>query len=245
MPVLRVDVDQETLTEEGSRGCERGCRVRRRWEWGVGGKRSGKRHKGEPAKPRAKRTKERSGKRKGAKGEEMAKEDRVEEPMKERMFVTTDEQSRLKVLPVRARATQHNKESGASANANHQLYEIQSPLHQAEVPSPPPRPTPAKPMVARRILPQTDSNIHTAQPLVRHPQSMPDTLSISATQRGTLRDLLAHQHAPSHMVSSPPVRFSGAATIGQYIVFVGIRYKHVRCTNSKLRVLYTHDPPAK
>ena len=41
------------------------------------------------------------------------------------------------------------------------------------------------------------------------------------------------------------VRISGAATIEQYIVFVGIRYKHVRCTNSKLRVLYTHDPPAK
>ena len=41
------------------------------------------------------------------------------------------------------------------------------------------------------------------------------------------------------------VRFSGAATIEQYIVFVGIRYKHVRCTNSKLRVLYTHDPSAK
>ena len=41
------------------------------------------------------------------------------------------------------------------------------------------------------------------------------------------------------------VRFSGAATIEQYIVFVGARYKHVRCTNSKLRVLYTHDPPAK
>ena len=45
--------------------------------------------------------------------------------------------------------------------------------------------------------------------------------------------------------SGPSVRFSGAATIEQYIVFVGARYKHVRCTNSKLRVLYTHDPPAK
>ena len=41
------------------------------------------------------------------------------------------------------------------------------------------------------------------------------------------------------------VRFSGAATIEQYIMFVGIRYRHVRCTNSKLRVLYTHDLPAK
>ena len=41
------------------------------------------------------------------------------------------------------------------------------------------------------------------------------------------------------------VRFSGAAMIKQYIVFVGARYKHIRCTNSKLQVLYTHDPPAK
>ena len=31
----------------------------------------------------------------------------------------------------------------------------------------------------------------------------------------------------------------------QYIVFVGARYKHVRCTNSNLRVLYSRDPPAK
>ena len=31
----------------------------------------------------------------------------------------------------------------------------------------------------------------------------------------------------------------------QYIVFVGARYKHVRCINSKLRVLYSRDPPAK
>ena len=41
------------------------------------------------------------------------------------------------------------------------------------------------------------------------------------------------------------VRFSAAATIESYIVFVGAPYKHVRCTNSKLRVLYTRDPPAK
>ena len=33
--------------------------------------------------------------------------------------------------------------------------------------------------------------------------------------------------------------------IEQYIVLVGIHYKHVRCTNSKLQVLYTRDPPAK
>ena len=115
----------------------------------MGGKRAGKRHKGEPAKPRAKRTKEASGKRKGARVEETAGEDRVEEPMKERMFVTTDEQGRLKMLPVRARATQHDEAPGASANANVQLSEPQPPppLPQADLPSPPPRPPPAKPMV--------------------------------------------------------------------------------------------------
>ena len=37
------------------------------------------------------------------------------------------------------------------------------------------------------------------------------------------------------------VRSSAAATIEQYIVFVEACYKHVRCTNSKLRVLYTRN----
>ena len=34
MPVLRVYADQETLTEEESRGCQRGVRAWRRWERG-------------------------------------------------------------------------------------------------------------------------------------------------------------------------------------------------------------------
>ena len=41
------------------------------------------------------------------------------------------------------------------------------------------------------------------------------------------------------------VIFSGATMIEQYIVFVGICYKHIGCTNTKLQVLYSHDPPAK
>ena len=86
-------------------------------------------------------------KKKGAKVEEMAKEDRAEEPVKEKMFVTTDEQGRLKMLPVRARATRHDEEPGASANANLQLSEIQPSRAQAEVPSPPLHPPPAMPMV--------------------------------------------------------------------------------------------------
>ena len=39
--------------------------------------------------------------------------------------------------------------------------------------------------------------------------------------------------------------FSQRHTIEQYIVFVGARYKHVSCTNSKLRGLYSLNPPAK
>ena len=153
----------------------------------MGGERYGKRHKGEPATPRAKRTREARGKRKGAKVEKTAKGDRGDEPMIEWMFVTTDKQGRRKMLAVRARATQP----------------------QAEVPSPPPRPPPAKPMVPRRILPHPDTNSHTAQPLVGHSQSTPNTLSISATQRGTLGELLAHQHTPPHMVFLlPPVHLS-------------------------------------
>ena len=57
-----------------------------------------------------------------------------------------------------------------------------------------------------------------------------------------LRKVVVRSLLSAHAES---VRFSGAATIEQYIVFVGICYKHVRYTNSKLRVLYTRDPPAK
>ena len=41
------------------------------------------------------------------------------------------------------------------------------------------------------------------------------------------------------------VRIFRAAVRSERIVFVGARYKHVRCTNSKLRALYTRLPPAK
>ena len=66
-------------------------------------------------------------------------------------------------------------------------------------------------MVPRRILPHTDADFHTAQPLVGHPQSTPNPLSISATQCGTLGDL-----APPHTVSSfpacSPVPLAAAST---------------------------------
>ena len=39
--------------------------------------------------------------------------------------------------------------------------------------------------------------------------------------------------------------FSALPLRSGHVVFVGARYKHVRCTNSKLRVLYTRDRPTK
>ena len=249
----------------------------------MGEKRAGKRHKGDPARPRTKRTKEASGKRKGAKGEEMAREDRGEGPVKEKMFVTTDEQGRLKMLPVRARPTQLDEEPGASANANVQLSETQPQplLAQAEVPSPPPRPPPAKPMVPRRILPHAETDFHTTQSLVGHPQSTPSTLvtpiarescvavrdvpgeSISATQRGPLGDLLAHQNAPPHMVSSlpacSPVSLAAASTtaIGRIVAPLpryATSYNHLETWNvrfvdieseSEAQLLSTLPPPIR
>ena len=134
---------------------------------------------------------EASGKTKGAEGEEIAKEDRVEEPMKERMFVTTD---RLKMLPVRARTTRHDEERGASANANHQLSETQPPLAQVEVPSPPPGP-PAKPMVPR-------GSFRTLVPTCILLSHLLDTLR--ARRILFPSQPLSVEHAPPHMVSSLP-----------------------------------------
>ena len=153
-----------------------------------------------------------AGKGKGRRWRKWRRGDRVEQPVK--MFVTTDEQGKLKMLPVRTRATQRDEEPGVSANANVQLSETRPPppLPQAEVPSPPPRPPLAKPMVPRRILPQTDGNFHTAQPLVGHPQSTPNALvtpiaresGVAVVREVPGGDLLAHQHAPPHMASSLP-----------------------------------------
>ena len=74
-----VYADQETSTQMESRP-----RMAQIGNGDIGGKGLG-RDKGEPAKPRAKRTKEASGKMKGAKAEEAeeaAKEDRVKESIK-------------------------------------------------------------------------------------------------------------------------------------------------------------------
>ena len=119
--------------------------------------------------------------------------------MKEEMFVMIDEPGRLinKVLPVRAGAMQHDEESSPSANTNLQLFEIQPPLAQAEVLSPPPRPPPVKPMVPRRILPHTETNFHTAQPLVEHPQSTPNTLIRLSLENRVWQSSEMYQGTPS------------------------------------------------
>jgi hypothetical protein len=189
-----------------------------------------KRRKSESAnaKPRTKRTKEPSRKKKGAGAEETTKVTNIDEPIREKMFVTTDEKGRLKMLPLRTRAKQHDDEVGSSANANPQPPQAQLLLSQVEVPSPPPRPPQAKPMVPRRILPLPDT-VHplvslATQPLAGRIQNASNTLleprvptvpmvpvvSTSVLQHETPRTLLAladphpHPHPPSHLVSSLP-----------------------------------------
>ena len=105
MPVLRVYADQETSTEEESRGCERRYRAWRGWELGYGRQKVWEETQGQAGQT-ARQTDERNERKKeGAKVEETAKEGKVEEPIKEKMFVTT---GRLTMPPVRARLTQHD-----------------------------------------------------------------------------------------------------------------------------------------
>jgi hypothetical protein len=186
-----------------------------------------KRRKSESAnaKPRTKRAKEPSRKKKGVGAEETTtKVTSIDEPIREKMFVTTDEKGRLKMLPLRTRAKQHDHEVGLSANANPPPPRAQLLLSQVEVPSPPQRPPQAKPMVPRRILPHPDT-VHplvslAAQPLAGRIQNASNTLleprvptiptvpviSTSVLQHETPRTLLAdpHPHPPSHLVSSLP-----------------------------------------
>ena len=50
---------------------------------------------------------------------------------------------------------------------------------------------------------------------------------------------------PRHSIMTRGVRTFGTAVRSEHIVFVEARYKHVRCTNSKLRALYTRLSPAR
>ena len=194
-------------------------------------KRPVKRRKSESAnaKPRTKRTKEPSRKRKGVGVEEMTNVASIDEPIREKMFVTTDENGKLKMLPLRARAKQQDDGLDSSANANPQPPQARFPLPQVEVPSPPPRPPQAKPMVPRRILPHPDISLPLVSPatqlLAAHIQNALNTLpeprvpvvptvpvvSTSVPQHETPGSLLAHPHPPSHVGSAPPVHAPASA----------------------------------
>jgi hypothetical protein len=154
----------------------------------AGGKKPGKRQKGGPAKPRASRRK------RGASVGETTKEEEgsVDGPKKEKMFVTTDESGRLKMLPVRARAAHHGhghgeEVSSSSANASLQPPPVQLPTPQADVPSPPPLPPRAKPVVPRRILPHPDTSIPAPQPPAGQPPNASSTSALIAALAPELR----------------------------------------------------------
>ena len=184
-------------------------------------KRPVKRRKSESAdaKPRTR-------KKKGVRVGETTKVTSSDDPIRERMVVTTDEKGELKMIPLRTRAKQHDHQVGSSANANLQPSQAHLPLPQVEVPSPPPRPPQAKPMVPRRILPHPDTShplvSSASQPLAGRIQDPSNTLleprvptvpavpvvSTSVLQHGTPRSLLANPHPPSHSVSSLPARAS-------------------------------------
>ena len=65
---------------------------------------------------------------------------RIDEPISGKMILTTDENGRLKMLLLRARAMQHGDEVDSSANSNLQVPQAQLPLPQVDNPLPPPRP---------------------------------------------------------------------------------------------------------
>ena len=200
----------------------------------MGGKKPMKRQKAESAKPRAKRTKELATKKNGVRVEETT-EGSIEEPVRERMFVTTDETGRLKMLPVRTRVTQHDEEVGSSANSSLQLSQIQLlPLPQVDVSSS--RLPQVRPIVPRRILPHPDTSHHATQPLAAHPQNTPNTLvttippkshvpalpsgpqvSLSAAQHGTQGTLLARPRAHPHIASPLPAPVPAPTPAGSIV----------------------------
>ena len=58
---------------------------------------------------------------------------------KRTMLVTTDENGKLKMLPLRTWAKQHDEEVDSVANVNPQPPQAQLPLPQTDIPLPPPR----------------------------------------------------------------------------------------------------------
>jgi len=133
--------------------------------------------------------------------EETTKVTCIDEPIREKVFVTTDAKGYLKLSPPRTRAKQHDVEVGLSANANPQPPQLQLPRPQVEVPSRPPRPPQAKPMVPRRILPHPDTS---------HPLVSPATQPLVGRVHNASNTLLdprancAHNYSGIHL--SAPTR---------------------------------------
>ena len=102
-------------------------------------RRSVKRRQREPAnaKLRNKRTKEPSRKRRGRECGRDEKSGQYRWADQRKMFVTTDECGKLKMLPLRTCAKQHDDEVDSVANANPQPSQAQLFLPQVDVPPPP------------------------------------------------------------------------------------------------------------
>ena len=213
----------------------------------VAQKRPVKRRKSETAdaKPRTR-------KKKGVRVGETTKVTSSDDPIRERMIVTTDEKGELKMIPLRTRAKQHDHQVDLSANANPQPPQAQLLLSQVEVPSPPPRPPQAKPMVPRRILPHPDTShplvSSASQPLAGRIQNASNTLleprvptvpavpvvSTSVLQHGTPRSLLANPHPPSHSLSArapAPCPTSPVGSIVAPLPRYAASYNHVESWN--------------
>ena len=93
--------------------------------------------------------------------EETTKVATIHEPQREKMFVTTDENGRLKMLPLRAQAIQHDHEIDPSANVNLHLSQTRLPLPHVDDPSPPPGPP-----LANQVPHRTHPHADTSYPLI-------------------------------------------------------------------------------
>ena len=170
-----------------------------------GGKWSGRRQKGDPAKQRSKPTKEPSMKKREAKVEEMTKEDRIEDSM----FIPTDEQGWLTMLLVRA---QHDEEvslrtfvvSNSTPPPPGRGFFSPTPAPIKPLDPPPtryrPPPHPATCGTSSEHVEYRCHDCHSGTGFASRPRRPRGThLSDSAWSTGYL---LAPEHAPLHMIFS-------------------------------------------
>ena len=105
--------------------------------------------------------------------EETTKMTGFDDPIREKMLVTTDENGRLKMLSLRSRARQHDDEADSSANTNLSRPKLNSQFPRQQTPD-------AKPMVLRQALPHSNTGhflvIPVTQPLTGHIQNSSNTL---------------------------------------------------------------------